>query len=344
MYTHCIFCKKDLGRNEIIEPFPVGRRLAFDPAKGRLWVVCRKCERWNLSPLEERWEAFEECERRFRAARLRVSTDEIGMARLPEGLELVRIGEPLRPEFAAWRYGDQFGRRRRRTIIQTGAIVAVGGALAIGGAVVGVGAAGLWQLPNIAINLPVRARFRTKEGKLLKFRHADLRKTRFVDAERGAWVIKAKAGMSSYTFEGDEAVRAARELLPGINRMAGNKTDIHNAVLRLETAGGPERYLGRLTRELDPEHWQVGYGRPLFPGKWGEIHKLPTPTRLALEMALHEEQEMRAMAGELVELELAWRAAEEIAAIADGMFVPPAVEKKIGELRARADDKETSSA
>ena len=82
-------------RNEAIEQFPVGRRLAFDAAKGRLWVVCRKCERWNLSPLEERWEAIEECERPFRATRLRVSTDNIGLAQLlPEGLELVRIGDP----------------------------------------------------------------------------------------------------------------------------------------------------------------------------------------------------------------------------------------------------------
>ncbi len=49
-----------------IEHFPVGRRLAFDAAKGRLWVVCHHCGRWNLSPLEERWEAIEECERLFR--------------------------------------------------------------------------------------------------------------------------------------------------------------------------------------------------------------------------------------------------------------------------------------
>src|SRR5687767_1870588 len=98
MYRTCLFCSSALGSNEAVEHFPVGRRLAFDAAKGRLWVVCRKCERWNLTPLEERWEAIEECERAFRATRLRVSTDEIGLARLKEGLELVRIGEPQRPE------------------------------------------------------------------------------------------------------------------------------------------------------------------------------------------------------------------------------------------------------
>lgn len=55
MYRNCIYCAGDLGSNEIIEEFPVGRRLAFDGARGRLWVVCRRCERWNLSPLEIRW-------------------------------------------------------------------------------------------------------------------------------------------------------------------------------------------------------------------------------------------------------------------------------------------------
>jgi hypothetical protein len=107
-----MFCKKPLGANEVVEAFPVGRRLAFDAARGRLWVVCRSCQRWNLTPLEERWEAVEACEELFRGTRVRTSSENIGLARHAEGLELVRIGRPLRPEFAAWRYGDQFGRRR----------------------------------------------------------------------------------------------------------------------------------------------------------------------------------------------------------------------------------------
>ncbi len=100
MYHSCLFCNGDLGANEVIESFPVGRRLAFDAEKGRLWVVCRRCERWNLTPLEERWEAIEGCERAFRATTLRVSTDNIGLARVREGLELVRIG-------AAWRDAEE---------------------------------------------------------------------------------------------------------------------------------------------------------------------------------------------------------------------------------------------
>src|SRR5581483_12380959 len=50
MYSTCLFCHEPLGSNDTFETFPVGRRLAFDGAKGRLWVVCKQCERWNLSP------------------------------------------------------------------------------------------------------------------------------------------------------------------------------------------------------------------------------------------------------------------------------------------------------
>ena len=104
MYASCTFCHRALGSNESIEIFPVGRRLAFDASKGRLWVVCTGCAQWNLTPLEGRWEAIEGAERLFRESRLRHSTDNIGLARLRDGTELVRIGNPLRPEMAAWRF------------------------------------------------------------------------------------------------------------------------------------------------------------------------------------------------------------------------------------------------
>ena len=45
--------------------------------------------------------------------------------------------------------------------------------------------------------------------------------------------------------------------------------------------------------------------------------------RLALEMAVHEESERRAMEGELATLEKAWRDAEVIAAICDDDLTPP---------------------
>ncbi|MGE5101175.1 MAG: hypothetical protein ACM3SX_14410, partial [Deltaproteobacteria bacterium] len=148
MYSTCLFCQESLGANDVIAPFPVGRRLAFDAAKGRLWVVCHHCARWNLSPLEERWEAIEDCERAFRGTLVRVSTDNIGLARMADGLELIRIGSPLRPEFAAWRYGRHFGTRRRRTHLVAGTGIA---AAALAGIVVGPAIAPALSLGAISI-------------------------------------------------------------------------------------------------------------------------------------------------------------------------------------------------
>lgn len=329
MYSTCLFCNRPLGENEVVEHFPVGRRLAFDGEKGRLWVVCRKCERWNLTPLEERWEAIEECERRFRETRTRMSTDEIGLARLREGLELVRIGEPLRPEFAAWRYGDQFGRRRKRAMIWTGAgIVAVGavvvGSAALGGGVVG----GVHMIPQAMANIPVRARIKTKDGRVLKVRRQNLEKARFlVDSGQDGWSVYVKHSKGEETFEGEEAVRVTGLLLPGLNEMIGKKPVIQEAVDRIEESGDPEAYLMGVSNEV---RRQVERDRDaLFKKKPGLINRLPKPTKLAIEMAVHEEQERRALAGELLTLETAWREAEEIAKIADDMFVPKETEEFI---------------
>lgn len=55
MYATCVYCHGPLGANEVVEHCPVGRKLAFDAARGRLWAVCPRCTRWNLSALEERW-------------------------------------------------------------------------------------------------------------------------------------------------------------------------------------------------------------------------------------------------------------------------------------------------
>ncbi|HEU4878252.1 MAG TPA: hypothetical protein VFT21_02315, partial [Gemmatimonadaceae bacterium] len=131
MYSTCIFCHSSLGKNEAIEQFPIGRKLAFDEAKGRLWAVCAKCGRWNLTPIEERWEAIEECEKQFRGTILRSSTDQIGLARIREGTDLIRIGEPLRPEFAAWRYAHHFRRRMRLQQASFAASIALSAAIGL---------------------------------------------------------------------------------------------------------------------------------------------------------------------------------------------------------------------
>jgi hypothetical protein len=54
VYATCLRCERALGTNAELPHLPVGRRVAFDAATGRLWVVCTRCGQWNLTPLEER--------------------------------------------------------------------------------------------------------------------------------------------------------------------------------------------------------------------------------------------------------------------------------------------------
>lgn len=132
MYTDCVSCDRDLGRNREIPRFAVGRRLAFDRDTGRLWVICPHCEEWNLALLETRWEAVEACERIAAEAEARVSGDVISVAVTRGGLELLRVGGFGWDEIANWRYGRVIRRRRRWALGMMVALVA------------GVGAIGLW--------------------------------------------------------------------------------------------------------------------------------------------------------------------------------------------------------
>jgi len=48
MYSTCLHCHKPLGRNDAVEHFPVGRRLAFDSAKVA-WGWCASTARAGIS-------------------------------------------------------------------------------------------------------------------------------------------------------------------------------------------------------------------------------------------------------------------------------------------------------
>ena len=345
MYATCLFCNKPLGANEALETFPVGKRLAFDAAKGRLWVVCPQCERWNLSPLEERWEAIESAERQFRDTRRRVSTDNIGLAKLRDGTTLVRIGEPLRPEFAAWRYGDQFGRRRRRQLlIAGGGVAAVGGIFALGayaGVIGGIGWLAV-RAGAIAVNgnpEAVVAKINTSQTGVVHVRRRHLAETALGRGEDGGLAIDLRFKNGQAHFEGREAQRIASIVIPKVNRFGGNKKAIAGAVEEIETAGSAEGFIDRLTQSTHVYTRPRGRNR-----RWGRdgmstsftkhgLFGLPGEYRLALEMALHEEAERRAFEGELAELERAWQEAEEIAAISDNLFIPPNVTQSLEKLR-----------
>src|SRR5437763_14050649 len=256
MYSTCIFCHSSLGTNEAVEHFPIGRRLAFDAVRGRLWVVCRKCERWNLTPLDERWEAIEECERLYRASRLRVSTDNIGLAKLREGTERVRIGAPQRPEFAAWRYGDQFGRRRRRQMLIVGAGIAGVGAIVAGGVATGVGIGGFgWMITQVIRRLvhgsPSAAVARVplmEEHRLLRVPRKHLAASSIGVGDDGGIAIELPHVAGRTLLEGRTAERAMSLLMPAVNRFGGTRDVVASAVRASESEGSPEAFLARLAR------------------------------------------------------------------------------------------------
>ena len=319
MYAACLYCSFSFGHNDCFEHLRVGRRLAFDAAQGRLWVVCRACGRWNLTPLDERWEAIEDCERAFRGTRVRASSDQIGLARLPEGTELIRIGHPLRNEFAAWRYGSQFLERHRDWSRRF----------------IGLAAFRLSRRPALIIP------FEGGERLAMNLRHVlDSRLVRDDDLPEG-WSLEIEhlaeprslAGFRlgrrfrerSVTLSGGEARLAAAMILPTVNARGGSSGDVAEAVRWLEISGGPGKAIATFARS--------GLVRPPLVSALEPMRSMHPEVRLALEMALHEEEERRALAGELSVLTWVWRREERLAAIADRLGLPEAVEARLGDLK-----------
>jgi hypothetical protein len=361
MYSNCIFCTNLFPPNNTLENFPLGRRVVFDPARGRIWLVCGRCERWNLSPLETRWEGVEEAERSFRGSRVRVATDNIALARVHDAVELVRIGVPPPIEMAVWRYGDQFGRRRRKAL----AIAAVGtgtGLLHVGmvaaGAVSGGVAIGMvaalssWAALLGSVPQFVRDRHDRKVP-VLRLRDERDREHPLVASDiRGAtlqpiggdgWrlTVSRKVKPNPTIEVGERRDRgvtmiADRELLsvpavdtytmlgamlPIINHEGGSKRRVRDAMTFVDRAANVKDLLRLASEFNNPNHEEL------------HVASLPTPVRLGLEMVLHGNDERRAMEGELAELERRWRDAEEIAAISDSLLVPGWVESKLRDMR-----------
>jgi len=359
MYSACLYCHAGLGQNEAVEHFPVGRRLAFDSANGRFWVVCMACRRWNLSPLEERWDAIDECERLFEKTRLRMSTENVGLARIAEGTELVRVGAAMRPEMAAWRFGAQLAARRRQYCwLVAGGVIAVGGFTAGVAAVgAGVGAfSGVWQLvlrgyeratrlvlpapahssldpdapgwrwaagidrPQTAAEIDSALRTPRVESKHV------LGTRLWLDPANDVLEVKVPViGRRLVEYRGQGAESVLPKLVAKFNRFGGRKSDEQLAVEMLATVandGAPDLASGVLRRYM---------GRTLATKKLGELGAV---TVLALEMALQEQRERELLAGELLDLEFAWREAEELARIADSLG-SSAIDRALSALKTR---------
>jgi hypothetical protein len=359
MYTACLFCHAELGANHRLPTFPVGRRIAFDPKIGRLWVICPQCNRWNLTPLEERWEAIDAAERMFRGTRLRMSTDNIGLAQFRGTFDLVRIGPALLPEIASWRYGARLIRHEtqpgpRRGVTRRGArfVTRAAARVAVGYAhSVGLKDETVLRMRTFRRGQSVLLRAEDEAGLPIIVRYDHLGDAQLVRPEKDApWQLKVRHDDGTAVLEESRAMRAAGKMLAVLNFGAATQAEVRHAISKLDDAGDPFGYFTRIASLAMRTSWgrhpyaadsgEQPMPKGTFAEKlalqlanrsfWGRggttseeqtpLFRLPAVDRLALEMAANEDLERRAIQGELEALHAAWRDAEEIASIADEMF------------------------
>lgn len=278
MYSTCTYCYCPLGTNAVLETFKVSRRVAFDPAKACLWAICKHCARWNLAPVEERWEAVDECERRFRATSLRYSSGNIGLAWLHNDLELIRVGPALRPEVAAWRYGRVLTRRRS---LATHAVERLASTMVRAVHALTSSRHVRTRDPRAAFAQTVLAMYGNRVLDLVhlpsdfapqdedvpvavvRFRH--LTRAALVRPEPGQpWALHVPHDHGVLKIQGDAGVRAAARVLAIINgteRGGGySHVLIESAARKVDESAFPGSYFNRVLAIALRSHWGRGSG------------------------------------------------------------------------------------
>lgn len=308
MYTTCAFCDAKLDGDGGPSGLGVGRRLAFDEWKGRLWVICGRCARWNLTPFDDRLERIEALARAAQAGRITASTDQIALIRW-ERYQLVRVGKPPRIELAHWRYGERLAQRARdrMKIVVPLTVAALGVGLvanvALGG---GLGVV-VMNLNNFSeqiyrsiignrrvtlVEPPSCARC----GAIMQLRAKHVQHARLVPETRADIAVLLscpRCHSEGALVTGDDAAQVLRQGLTFLNATRSGRRHANEAAQTVDAAGGAHELIREVSR------------RELT------LRSLKGGRRLALEMAVDEHAEVH-------ELERQWREAEELADIADG--------------------------
>lgn len=177
-------------------------------------------------------------------------------------------------------------------------------------------------------------------GDTVLIREKHLRGARFsLDADAKLEVVLPRVfsvgGRSLARLKGHEAPRsvalcgsAAHDLLSRamvrVNAPGASDAQLREALEVLERFGSPERLLdGVAGGSLTLAEKRLSMTKH-FRGKSASHPRgVRRPGMLALEMALHEDAERRALEGELDALRARWREAEEIASIADRLPLEP---------------------
>ncbi len=309
----CFFCRRALPANESLEQFPVGQRVAYDPERGRLWAVCPACARWNLAPIEERWEALEELEKLTRdRARLLAKTDNIGLLRAGP-LDVVRVGRADLREEAWWRYGRELAHRHRR--MQRLLVLDVALALTFGFPLV----RDIVRGRAFVNGAPTGERRCNRCGASLSAGALSVRRAQDIRLESGIGggirlrldcrycQLRLQEGGTIWT--GPDAGRIVRTVLAYQNFNGGDDHLINVACGRIVAARSPVAFVAEV----------AGWGRSLT-----DLGSHPAVS-LALEIALNDDHERVLLEREVGALEARWQEEETIAAIVDRELTPPPV-------------------
>lgn len=324
MYRTCAFCNGTLDGDGGPSGLGVGRRLAFDEAKGRLWVICPRCARWNLAPLDDRLERIESLARAAAAGRVAAATEQVALIRW-QRYDLVRVGKPRRSELATWRYGERLRARRREQLkfVVPVTIAAVGLAVAVNVQTGGSLGVFVWNFPRLVrgvyTEMVGRRRVALVEppvcercGRVMLLRAKHVRYARVVPEQQAdvALILSCPACHAEGTMlSGSDAQVALRRGLTYLALTQWGRQRAEDAVRLVEGAGGPDGLIRDVAR------------RELT------VRSLGPERRLALEMAVDERAEVEALARQ-------WQEAEELAEIADGMLsTDPAIEEALRQLR-----------
>jgi len=331
MFRTCAFCNGKLDGDGGPTDLGVGRRLAFDEWKGRLWVICPRCSRWNLAPLDDRLERIEVLARAAGDGRVAAATDQVALIRW-RGYDLVRVGKPRRLELATWRYGERLRARRQEQLkfVVPMTVAAVGLAVAVNVAAGGSVGVFVWNTPRLVKRIYVEMVGRRKVvlveppicercGSVMALRARHLERARLTTTTREGMALLLtcpSCGAEGTMLTGADAQLALRRGLTYLNLARGGRQRAEDAARLVEGAGGPHRLIHDVAR------------RDLT------LRSLAPDRRLALEMAVDERAEVE-------ELERQWKEAEELAEIADGMLsADPGIEEELRRLRERVEKKQ----
>jgi hypothetical protein len=317
LYSRCLFCGCGFPHSALFSRVPPGDRLAYDPARGRVWSICARCSRWNLIPAEERFDAIDELERAVHdRAILLAATANISLYQ-DDDLTIIRIGSAQLVERTAWRYGRELlarntGYWRARTRLAA----ATADAVARLGERLGMLRLDRHWGPTGAADILRWQRFGSVAwsgragcaacGSVLHTLHFDSAWWLHPRIDDGRLVVGVPCTRCDpwtprnvFDLGGESAHTVLRRALAYQHIAGAGEGDLAAAIALLQRAGSAERLIAHLSTGRT-SLWRLG-----------RVHTL------ALEIAANQLAERRALEVRLHGIEAEWRMEESLAEIVD---------------------------